>query len=174
MLKVIFLLVVAAIALLVIYAAMRPDTFSVARTARIQAPAETIFPLIDDPRAMNAWNPFVKDDPKTKLTYSGPARGVGAMSEFGGGSAGAGRVAVVESAAPTKVVMTLDMTAPIATSNKVEFSLVPNGDATDVTWAMSGKQSLVGKILHTFVGERMVGKSFERGLANLKAAAEKQ
>lgn len=173
MLKTILLLVVAAVAVFLIYAAMQPDTFSVSRTARIHAPADKIFPLIDDLKAMNTWNPFVKDDPKTGLKYSGPDRGVGATNEFGGGSSGAGRIAIVESVPPSKVVMQLDMTAPIAASNRVEFSLTPNGTGTDVTWSMSGRQSYVGKMLHAVMGERMVGGAFERGLATLRAVAEK-
>jgi len=48
MFKTITLIVVAAIAALLIFAATRPDTFRVERTARINAPAEKIFPLIDD------------------------------------------------------------------------------------------------------------------------------
>jgi carbon monoxide dehydrogenase subunit G len=173
MLKTMLLLIVALVAIFLIYAAMQPDTFSVSRTARIQAPADKIFPLIDDLKAMNTWNPFVKDDPKTVLKYSGSERGAGAMNEFGGGSSGAGRIAIVESKAPSNVVMQLDMTAPIAASNRVEFALVPNGPGTDVTWSMTGRQSFVGKMLHAVMGERMVGGAFERGLANLRAIAEK-
>ena len=173
MLKTILLLVVAVVAIVLIYAAMQPDTFSVARTTRINAPADKIFPLIDDLKAMNAWNPFVKDDPKTQLTYGGPARGVGATSTFGGGSAGSGKVAIVESTPSNHVVMQLDMDQPFETHNRVAFSLVPNGGGTDVTWGMSGRQSYVHKLLHTVVGARMIRNSFDRGLADLKAMAEK-
>ncbi len=52
MLKTILLLVFAVVAIVLIYAAMQPDTFSVARTMRINAPADKIFPLIDDLKAM--------------------------------------------------------------------------------------------------------------------------
>lgn len=173
MLKMILLAIVAALAIFLVYAATLPDTFSIARSARINAPADKIFPLIDDLRAMNTWLPFTKDDPKTQLTYSGPARGVGAVNEFGGGSAGSGRVAIIESTPASKVVMQLDMTAPMATKNRVEFSLVPSDGATDVTWAMSGKQPYLAKVLHAAIGARMIGKAFERGLADLKGLAEK-
>lgn len=173
MLKTILLLILAAIAVVMLYAAMQPDTFSIARTVRINAPADKIFPLIDDLKAMNAWNPFVKDDPKTQLTYGGPARGVGATSAFGGGSAGSGKVAIVESTPPSQVVMQLDMDQPLETHNRVAFTLVPNGSGTDVTWGMSGRMGYLHKLMHTVVGARMVRNSFDRGLADLKAMAEK-
>lgn len=173
MLKTIVLLLLAAVALFLLYAAMQPDTFSIARSVRINTAADKVFPLVDDLKAMNTWNPFVKDDPKTQLTYSGPARGVGATNEFGGGSSGAGRIAIVESTPPSKVVMQLVMTAPIKASNRVEFTFAGKDTATEVTWSMSGRQSYVGKMLHAVTGERMVGGAFERGLADLKALAEK-
>ena len=122
---------------------------------------------------MNAWNPFVKDDPKTQLTYGGPARGVGATSAFGGGSAGSGKVVIVESTPPSQVVMQLDMDQPFETHNRVAFSLAPNGGGTEVTWSMSGRMGYLHKLMHTVVGARMVRNSFDRGLADLKAMAEK-
>lgn len=173
MLETVLLLLTVAVAVVLIYAAMQPDTFSVARTTRINAPPDKIFALIDEPRAMNTWNPFVKDDPKTQLTYTGPARGVGAGNDFGGGSSGNGRVLVTESSPPNKVVMQLDMTSPFETHNRVEFCLVPSGAGTDVTWSMTGRMNYLHKLMHTAIGARMVKSSFDRGLADLKTMAEK-
>jgi hypothetical protein len=82
----------AAIAVLLAYAATRPKTFRVARSASITAPPENIFPLINDLRRMNSWNPFLKTDPAIRLTYSGPGHGKGAANEWAGsGQAGKGR-----------------------------------------------------------------------------------
>ena len=39
---------------------------------------------------------------------------------------------------------------------------------------MSGKNTYLGKIIHTFINiDKMVGADFEAGLANLKALTEK-
>ena len=59
-------LIVGALA----FAATKPDSFRVQRTASIQAPPERILPLISDLHAWSAWNPFEKD-PAMKKTYSG-------------------------------------------------------------------------------------------------------
>lgn len=49
------------------------------------------------------------------------------------------------------------------------------GAATTVTWAMSGASSFIAKVMGLcFDMDKMVGKSFEDGLAQLKALAEKQ
>lgn len=168
----------AALAALLLYAASKPGACQFARSIRIAAPPERIFPLIDDLRAMNAWNPFVKVDPNIKLAYSGPARGVGAVNTFeGNGKVGSGQAEIVESIAPTKLVMALRMDRPMKCRNRVEFTLAPqpNGAdvATDVTWTMSGPQPFIGKLMSIFISmDKMVGGAFEAGLADLKSRAE--
>jgi hypothetical protein len=70
--------------------------------------------------------------------------------------------------------MQLDMIAPIAAQNIVEFTLAPRGDATEVTWTMQGATPFIGKLIGVFVNmDRMVGREFESGLADLKAIAER-
>ena len=64
----------AALVALLLYAATKPDTCQFARSIHIAAPPERIFPLIDDLRAMNAWNPFVKADPNIRLALNSPLR----------------------------------------------------------------------------------------------------
>jgi hypothetical protein len=57
--------------------------------------------------------------------------------------------------------------------NAVEFTLQPK-NATLVTWMMSGQQPLMAKVMNLFIDcDRMVGSSFEKGLASLKTIAEK-
>lgn len=46
------------------------------------------------------------------------------------------------------------------------------GDATWVTWTMSGTRNLLFAIMGTLFFDRMVGKDFEKGLPKLKAVAE--
>ncbi len=166
------------LAALLLYAATKPNSCQFARSIRILAPPERIFPLIDDLRAMNAWNPFVKADPNIDLVYSGPASGVGAANDFSGnGKVGAGRVEIVELVAPTKVVMALRMDRPMKCRNRIEFTITPESGAeaawSDVTWAMSGAQPFIGKLMSIFIDtEKMVSGAFETGLAELKARAE--
>jgi len=70
--------------------------------------------------------------------------------------------------------MQLDMLKPMKARNAVEFTLQPNGSGTTVTWAMSGRQPFIGKLMTIFIDcDRMVGGQFEKGLANLKATAER-
>ncbi len=168
------LLLAAAVISLLITAALRPGAFSVSRSLVISAPPENIFPMINDLQAMNRWNPFVKTDPAIRLSYSGPESGKGAASDWDGNAkAGKGRVEIAESSPFTSVVMSLHMMKPMKTTNRIDFTLEPLGAATRVTWAMSGPNLFIGKLMGLFVNmDAMVGGQFEKGLADLKAMAE--
>ncbi len=175
------LLITIAVALsaiagvVVAVAATRPDRFEVRRAARIAAPAATIFPLIDHLRTMNIWNPFANRDPAMRGTYEGPERGPGAAFGFDGGKSGTGRIEIVESIVPARVVMRLSMVRPMAAENQIVFELAPAPGATEVTWSMSGKVPLLARVIHLLLSmDRMVGREFERGLADLKVMAERQ
>jgi saccharopine dehydrogenase-like NADP-dependent oxidoreductase len=70
------------------YVAAKPSEMSFARSIAINAAPEAVFEHVNSPRKMDAWNPWVKLDPKTQITYEGPEAGVGdAWSEGHGGRA---------------------------------------------------------------------------------------
>ena len=166
-----------AVAILAIlgYAATLPDSFRIARSTNIKAPAEKIFPLIDDLHGFNTWNPFLKKDPATRVTYSGPASGTGARNAWdGSGQTGAGEMEIVSSSPSSNVTLKLHIIRPFETVNQVVFTLEPKGGTTTVTWAMTGQNAFIGKVIGVFMNvDRMVGGDFENGLADLKALAEK-
>lgn len=172
----IVLIVLAAAAVaLVAYAATRPDTFRVQRSKVINAPPDKIFPLIGNLRQMNTWNPFSKSDPTLKLAYSGPESGPGAAYDWDSeGHSGKGRIEITDANPPSRVAMTLTMIKPMQAHNLVEFTLRPQGGATEVTWTMTGvSRPLIAKIMDVlFSMDRMVGSQFEKGLEDLKAMAE--
>jgi len=171
---IVVILIVAAIAILA-FAAMRPDTFRVQRSTSIKAPPDRIFPLINDYKSWALWSPYEHRDPALKRTFSGAPAGKGAVYAWEGNkNVGTGRMEIVDTSPPSKVTIKLDFMKPFEAHNVAEFTLVPQGDATNVTWAMHGPTPLIGKVMHLFFNmDRMVGKDFESGLASMKAVAER-
>jgi hypothetical protein len=110
-----------------------------------------------------------------KRTYSGAASGKGAVYAWQGNSkVGEGRMEISDTSPPSKVTIKLDFVKPFETHNIVEFTLEPQTDSTNVTWVMHGPNPYIGKVMQIFFNmDRMVGKDFEAGLANLKTLAEK-
>lgn len=176
MLKLIAPAVLVLIVAVLIYAATRPDTFRVERSARIKAPPETIFAILGDFRQWQGWSTWEKMDPAMKKTYSGPASGTGAIYEWDGNNkVGQGRMEIVASAPPSRLTIKLDFLKPFEAHNMAEFALQPQGEYTEVKWFMYGPTPFLSKLIQVFVSmDRMVGKDFEDSLAGLKAVAERQ
>lgn len=174
MIRTIAILAVAAVGALLIFAATLPDTFHVERSASIKAPPEKLHPLINDMRVFNTWNPYNLKDPNIRGEYRGPQSGPGAAYHFEGNKdVGKGSISIVETS-PARVTMKLDMLEPFEGHNVVEFVLAPQGEATQVTWAMHGPSPFMAKLVGIFMNmDRMIGRDFEAGLANLKARAER-
>jgi carbon monoxide dehydrogenase subunit G len=174
MIAAIALAAIVALAALLLYAASRPDTMKIERSVRIQADADRIKPLINDIKRFNTWNPYNHKDPTMKGSYRGPTSGPGAAYDFDGNkNVGKGSIQIVEPTGPDRVSMTLDMTAPMACHNLIDFTIAPRGAATDVTWTMTGPCPFLGKLMGViFNMDKMVGRDFENGLTSLKKIAE--
>ena len=164
-----------AVAVVLILAATKPDTFSVRRAATVRAPPERIFPLINDFHQWGSWSPWEHKDPAMKRTYSGADSGKGAVYACDGNkNVGSGRMEILEASPPSKIVIKLDFFAPFEAHNTAEFTMLPQGDATNLTWVMHGPLVFMAKVMHVFINmDKMIGKDFEAGLANLKKLTEK-
>ena len=175
MLKTIGIIVAVLIAGILLFAATKPDTFRVQRSAAIKAPPEKVFALINDFKAWSAWSPWEKKDPAMKRTLGAVTVGKGAHYAWEGNKdVGQGSMEITESAPSSRIALKLDFLKPFEAHNTVEFTLTAQGDTTTVVWAMDGPANFMSKLIQVFVSmDSMVGKDFESGLANPKAAAEK-
>jgi hypothetical protein len=84
---------------------------------------------------------------------------------------------ILDTSAPSKIVIKLDFFTPFEGHNTAEFTMLPQGNATDattnVTWLMHGPASFMSKLMQVFINlDNMIGKDFEIGLANLKKLTE--
>jgi uncharacterized protein YndB with AHSA1/START domain len=178
--------ILAVLAILVLavlgWAAMKPDRIHLQRSILIAAPPETIFPLLADFHNWKEWAPGDKDDPTMQRTYSGVACGIGATSEWrGSGSTGAGRMVVMDAVPNAQVVVGVHFARPFVAHNINTFTLEQVGPGTltsppvtKVTWSFAGSNVYMMRVMSVFVNmDHFMGKHFEEGLANLRAAAER-
>ncbi len=168
-------LVVVGVAAVLVIAATKPDEFHVERSQVIKASPEKIYPQINDYHNWTAWSPWEKVDPKMKRSYSGAESGVGAKYAWvGNDDVGEGDMEIVESD-PSKITINLHFVKPFEGSNKAVFTMVPEGEATKVTWAMTGDSPFMCKVIQVFMSmDECCGKEFEKGLASLKTVSEQQ
>lgn len=170
--------VIASLAALVagvlLYAHSRPDYAQIARSVRIEAAPQKIFPFLDDLHLHGAWSPFERLDPAMTRRFSGAARGTGAVYEWeGNGKIGAGRMEIIDSTPARRVIVELDFLRPFKANSIAEFSLSPAAGGTVVRWEMDGARPFLVKLIGLFLDlDDMNGRAFEQGLAALKELVE--
>lgn len=159
------------------YVATLPDTYLLARSTVIATPPEAVYAHLEDFRKWQAWSPWAARDSQARATFSGEAKGRGAVFEWDGNKeVGAGRMTIMQGRPNVGLNIKLDFTKPYTSTSNVSFLLKPDAGGTRVTWSMSGRQSYLEKVFCTLMGglDRVVGPDYERGLANLKGVAEGQ
>ena len=163
------------IAVVLILAAAKPDTFSVQRGATMKARPEKVFSLINDFHQWGKWSPWENRDPAMIRSFSGAESGRGAVYAWEGNkNVGSGRMEILDASTPSKIMIKLDFLKPFEAHNMAEFTMLPQGDATSVNWVMHGPAPFLSKMMQVFMNmDKMIGKDFEAGLANLKGLAEK-
>jgi len=146
--------------------------FSLSRSTRILARPTRVHALLDDFREWQKWSPWEGLDAGLHREYTGPDHGVGSTYHWSGNKkAGEGEMHLKEST-ETLVVVDLTFLKPFKATNVITFILAPAGDATDVTWTMTGTRSAVMSIMGKLFFDKAIGSDFEKGLAALKSEAE--
>lgn len=155
-------------------AASQPDELFVERQANIAAPPAVVYGYINDLHHFTEWSPWQKRDPAMQTSFEGPGAGAGAIYAWQGNrEVGTGRLTITDSVPDSKVEMRLEFSEPFAATDHVRFKLTPTPEGTRVSWAMTGTNDFMSKVLSVFVDmDKMVGRDFEKGLAELKRLAE--
>jgi hypothetical protein len=174
MLNIILIAIPAIIAVFLIIVAMQPSDYRVARSLVIAAPRDAVFPHMNELKKWEAWNPWGKADPNMKLTYGGPASGVGANYSWAGNNeVGKGRATITESRPSESVKYNMEFFKPMSGFSDVAFAFKPQGNQTEVTVTVTGEKNFMTKAFCLFVSmDKMIGGKFEKALVDLKAIAE--
>ena len=174
MLKIILIAIPAIIVVCLIIVAMQPSSYRVMRSIVIAAPPDALFPRMNDLKKWAVWNPWGKADPNMKLTYAGPASGVGASYSWAGNNeVGEGRATITESRPSESVSYKMEFFKPMSATSVMDFACKPQGNQTEVIVTVTGEKNFMAKAFCLFMSmDKMIGGKFERALAELKATAE--
>ncbi len=174
MLKIIVILLLAGLGLLLAYAAIKPAKYVIKREIAISASPEKIFPYLNNSELSGQWMPWEEADPQMKMTYSGPESGVGSKASWDSpGKMGTGSSTISESIQNQTVKYCLETVKPFQIQQEAEISIKTVGGQSVVTWSVTGSNPFIGRLMCNFMNmDKMVGGSFERGLAKLKNVLE--
>ena len=152
-----------------------PREVAVSRNVEINALAEKIFPLMNSPKAMEAWSPWLSIDPDVKVSYNDIVEGKGASMtwESDHEQVGSGSAEIIESVENEKIMTALDFgDHGTATASMM---LAEEGGKTDVTWGFVADMGAgpIGRWMGLMM-DSWVGGDYQRGLNNLKELVESQ
>lgn len=166
--------IAALIVVLVVVVSMRPTEFTVERKGTMRAAPETVHALVNNFHEWPKWSPWEKRDPNLKRDFSGPDAGTGAHYHWvGNNQVGEGRMTITESQTGKLIRIKLEFIKPFAGVNTTDFTFTPQDGGTLVTWTMKGNNNFMAKAMGLFMNmDKMIGGDFEKGLADMKKAAE--
>lgn len=149
------------------FALPRESRFVVSTT--VDAPAATVFVLVNDPRRIQLWSDFAGDDGEPQ--YSGPRDGTGAAMSWDSPASGAGTLSIVASRPWSYVELRLN---DGDTGEAVSwFELVTGPGTTDVRWGFAHDYGF--NVVGRYVGLLATGilrRDYINRLDNLKELAE--
>jgi hypothetical protein len=165
---------VAVFGVLLVIVALQPAQFTMERSLQMTAPAEAIFPLLNDFHRWTRWSPWDGLDPAMQRTYQGTS---GPGSSYAWESrhkkVGAGRMTLTAEEVNAWVEVKLEFLAPFPATNEVRIAIAPAEGGSRVTWRMTGHKNFMTKAFHLMMNmDKLIGPDFEKGLAAIKVIAE--
>lgn len=175
MLKKILLGVAGLLVVLVALGFVLPDKVHAERSIVVDAPPETVYALVADLNESGKWSPWAEMDPSTEMVVTGA--GVGQKQTWSSKKLGDGSQTITALEPPRRVDFALDFGGNgVATA---AMTLEPVAEGTKVVWSFESEMRKGVPVymapLSTYMGyfmDGMVGKDYEKGLANLKRVAE--
>lgn len=174
-LKKLILGLVIFLALLTIISFFLPSQVKVERSMVMKANATTIFNQVNDLHNWFSWASWNLKDPNMKVTYFGPASGVGSGYNWESEhrQVGKGKMSIIASIPNDSISTDLDFME----NGKAHgyFTFRPAEAGTKVTWGMDCDMStpfVLGKYIGLLM-DGMLGKDFEEGLKNLDEVSSK-
>lgn len=145
---------------------------NVERSVVIKAPKPLVYDLVNTLKNWELWSPWHDLDPNMKLTYEGPASGVGASYSWSSkqDNVGSGKLTIT---AATETIIDNSIDFGDQGTGFSRYTFTPEGDGVKVSWSMKSDMGNFPLIWYfTGVFSDMVAKDFERGLGNLSRVAD--
>lgn len=167
--------IIAALLLLIVGGAyLLPSDVTVMRQAEIKAPPEKVFALVSSYKRFSEWSPWAGLDPNTKYAFEGADSSVGSKMTWASNNpnVGKGSQEITELTPPSHLTVKLDFgEMGVSQSN---WTLEPKDGGTLATWDFRMKAEGVMNRWLGLMMDRFIGPDYEKGLANVKAIAEKE
>lgn len=152
-----------------------PKKMSANRSIVINTEPATIYEEIVDFSKWSTWSPWHQIDPAMKSTITGNPGEVGHKQAWKSENkeVGEGSQKFIELRANEFAKTEMHFMSENSDPAFSVFQLQPEGEGTRVTWTMDGEASFMMRGMMLMMNmDKMLGETFDKGLANLKTVAE--
>jgi len=171
-------LIVLVIGVIVALVLFTPTEFEVERETVIARSKADVFSYLTKIKKQEDWGPWIKKDPKTKVTYTGNDGDVGFVSKWESDhpEVGSGEQEIKKITEGERIDIEVRFKEPWETSSDSYLKTSEAGEGkTKVQWGFTGSMPRPMNLMLLFIDMNdAVGKDFESGLQNLKEELEKE
>jgi predicted transcriptional regulator YdeE/uncharacterized protein YndB with AHSA1/START domain len=142
-------------------------SFTVSKSITISASPAKIYSIISDYHHWPIWSPWLVTEPGVKVDVKTD----GKEYSWQGKRTGSGEMKIIKETAPQRLDMKVHFLKPWKSTSPVWFELKQHGQATEVTWGMTGSLPFF-MFFMTKMMTAYLGMDYERGLLMLKDYVE--
>lgn len=147
-----------------------PKEYGLERAIMINAPAETVFPYVNNLVKRTQWSPWEREDPSMKIEYGDIKEGVGAFCKWESKKSGNGSMLITQSIPFSSVAVDLNFEG--LGSAKALWSFESKENGTKIIWGFSAEAHNFGTKIFGSMINLFLGPHYEKGLNNLKELVE--
>lgn len=171
LLKKILIGLAVLIILLLVLAFILPKELNVKVTEEIDAPANVVYNVINDLGTQELWNPWKANDATMAFQLGDKTIGKGATYSWTSENSGSGSQTITNNVINEMVETQVEFDG--MGMGKANYSLVPNGDKTNVTWDFSSESSIPMNLFN-ILAKMQLKSTFAEGLKNIGNVAVKR
>jgi hypothetical protein len=170
--KIILFVILAVIALAAIAGMFMSSRFAMERSVIIDADQKVIFDQVNTLRNWEQWSPWVKMDPEIKITYDGPASGVGASYSWVGTKTKEGTLTITESIPYESITTEMDFRKDGKGTAGFKIAKAEGGNKVSWWFESDMGSNPFKKLMMGMMGKSFMGNVFDQGLNDIKKIAE--
>ncbi|MDH4263337.1 MAG: SRPBCC family protein [Spirochaetia bacterium] len=171
-LKILFIGVVAVVAIFLIGAAFLPVSTTISKTIFIASSPESVYKLTADFHKWNSWSHWSKIDPDQKIKITGPDMKVGSEMSWEGKKTGDGKLIITATQEGKSLTLVMITKSPREGSaiNQMTFKKV--NDGTEFNWVFLCENKYPVERWTGLLMKSMLKKAFEDSMGNIKTILE--
>lgn len=167
----IFILILMAI-LAIAAMFLSPKKLLFDESITIDAPAMTVFNMVNDFKQWETWSPWVELDPEAVNKYTDKTSGVGAKWEWIGNSEVGEGSQTITASDPGKAIKTVLTFSGWDGESGSDWNFIPDGNKTNVTWGFDGAETPFVFRPINLIMKSGLKKTYVKGLNKIKKIAE--